>query len=228
MSRFEILVEALAKEPIQFMDKNKIHYPTEYHYSILDMRSHEPANTLSKTHINALTDYTIDSQPLNKKLWSGKSNNISEHLTKHISEALKTAPAAKNDLTVYTGVNATRNTLKKGDLHIPAYTSTSPDIHVAAAFAKHRFTIEDTTDDNGTQIQHKVHHIIRINIKKGQHVGAYIASHSDNSNEHEFLINKGHTIHLDGTYEDHKQDVVYPYKNTTIRIHNATITPDEE
>lgn len=173
----------------------------------------------------SVNDYTYDSRKINKDLWSTNGNNHKDIIDK-ISSYIDKAPAAPEDFHVYTGINGKKNETK-GFIHIPAFTSTSSDIHVAAKFvspAKNRHTVEYRNDINGDKVLHTIHHILKIHVKKGQKVGAYVAPHSDMPTEKEFLINKGHTITI-GNHVDIKN----AYDPTTIyRIHHATINMHDE
>ena len=76
-------------------------------------------------------------------------------------------------------------------------------------------------------VKHTVHHILKIKVKKGQQVGAYIANHSNYSAENEFLINKNHTIHITGEYEDHHMPPERYIKSNPpriYRVHHATVS----
>ena len=63
-------------------------------------------------------------------------------------------------------------------------------------------------------------------LKKGQHVGGYIGNIGRRKDEREFLINKGHTLHFNGTVEDHVKEGSALSKPTVFRVHHATITMD--
>lgn len=235
MNRFEQLLaeswfskKPAKKEPIQFLSTTLTNSP-----DIDDnlFEKHAPDVT-HIDHRDMINYYTGNSSPMNKHLWRKKfgtavDNSYLDKNADKISDILKTAPAAKKDLVVYSGVNGERNALHKGDLHIPAFTSSSSDSRIASGFAHSRHTVEDLPNADGDIVPHKVHHMIKIHIKKGQQVGAYVAEHSNYSDEKEFLINKNHTLHLDGTHEDHRQNDDDHTKNTYFRIHNATITPEE-
>ena len=53
-------------------------------------------------------------------------------------------------------------------------------------------------------------HIVSLHVPKGSH-GAYIAHHSDNKDEHEFLLHKNAKVHIDKTPEkiDHANGAVH-------------------
>lgn len=183
---------------------------------------------------NAIDDYKLSSRNINRSLFGvEKASKTNEYYIGHISDVLKSSPKAIDDFHVYTGINSTRAPTK-GDIHIPAFTSTSTSIHRAAKFVepnKNRHTEEYHPDENGNMVKHTVHHILKVNVKKGQQVGAYVANHSNYAAENEFLINKGHTIHISGNHEDHYMPPHHSSKDNNpriYRVHHATITPDAE
>jgi len=220
MSKFRALIEGKIKP--------------EKHISFLDISddrkreddliaSHLP-NVSNTSHSNAIRSYSASSKGLNRYLWENKhdanhKNSSLDDDAKTLSDILKTAPAAKEDFHVYTGINSKRNKIEKGDLHIPAFTSTSTKDFVAGDFGVKYHSLEDHPNKNGDIQPHMIHHILKIHVKKGQQVGAYIAPHSNYSDEHEFLINKNHTIHVSDDYEDHPGE-----GNRIFRIHHATIS----
>ena len=174
---------------------------------------------------NAIDDYKLSSRNINRSLFGvEKASKTNEYYIGHISDVLKSSPKAIDDFHVYTGINSTRAPTK-GDIHIPAFTSATPDHRVAAAFAD-RHSTEIMKDENGDDKEVKVHHIIKIHVKKGQHVGGYIGNIGRRKDEREFLINKGHTLHFNGTVEDHVKEGSALSKPTVFRVHHATITMD--
>lgn len=219
MSLFRQLIEGkiTPSEKINFdkVDTTNTEGQEEFH------KKHAPS-----TNVQALRKYTSTSSNINSSLWKGEHHDD----VQKISDGIKSAPPAQADFHVYTGISA-KNVKEKGDLHIPAFTSTSTSKHVASSFVSgshDRHSIEMHPDTDGILTPHTVHHIIDIHIKKGQHVGAYIASHSNVPGEKEFLINKNHTIHMTGTYEDHHHPPAYGSETPRIyRIHHATIDMDD-
>lgn len=221
--------------------ENKVENPLKF-----DLNDHDDADRelffinhapkTDKTHeLAAISDYANESSFINKSLWfNPKGNSQINELSDNISKGLKSAPAAKEDFHVYTGINGNKNKMTKGDLHIPAFTSTSTSPIIAGRFVRpsfNRHTIEYHPDEDGIMAPHSVHHIIKIHVKKGQQVGAYIADHSFAPHEKEFLIDKGHTIHLTGEHEDHHNAPMEGWSGQKLRriyrIHHATITPDK-
>lgn len=179
------------------------------------------------SHIDSIKNYGNFSKTHNRTLWKGETSNEIEN----VSNGLKSAPAAKEDFHVYTGISG-RNVKEKGDIHIPAFTSATTSKHVASEFVspqRDRHTIEQHPDEHGNMVDHSVHHIIKIHVKKGQQVGAYIEHISPFKGENEFLINKNHTIHMSGNHEDHPHPASgFDNMPRIYRIHHATITPHGE
>lgn len=228
MKRFRILVETVDHDKINFDQSPQTHTSDEEAFH----QSHAP-NTSDSNHTNAIRAYTTNSTQYNKHLWGVEDHGLNSKID-NVSAGLKSAAPAHADFHVYTGLNANKNKIVKGDLHVPAFTSTSTSIHRAAKFVepnKNRHTEEYHPDENGNMVKHTVHHILKVNVKKGQQVGAYVANHSNYAAENEFLINKGHTIHISGNHEDHYMPPHYSSKDNNpriYRVHHATITPDAE
>lgn len=226
MSKFRILVEENlpVKHSINFGQSPVGHTDDEENFHQL----HAP-KTNNETHTNSIHGYTVASSRYNKELWGSENNNLHQKI-ENVSNGLKSADPAHEDFHVYTGINGNKNKIEKGDLHIPAFTSTSTSIHRAAKFVspeKGRHTEEYHPDENGNMVKHTVHHILKIKVKKGQQVGAYIANHSNYSAENEFLINKNHTIHITGDYEDHHMPPERYIKSNPpriYRVHHATVS----
>ena len=176
----------------------------------------------------ALSAYKRDSYHMNGSLWGFKDAiKDDDHHIPHLSNVLKSAPSAKRDFHVYTGVKA-NSTNFSGDVHIPSFTSTSADHRIAGIFANGH-TTENMKTENGTEKEVRVRHVIKIHVKQGQHVGGYIGDMDTRQHEREFLINKGHTLHFTGTVEDHvEHDHAFGGTPQIIRVHHATITPDDE
>lgn len=221
MSKFRLLIESVTKEHIDFDHSG---FVDDHHDAFFEQ--HMPKTELP-VHNRALAEYADDSGQVNRSLWSKRGTTEVNELADHVSNALKTAPRAVDDFHVYTGINARRNP-PKGKLKIPAFTSASSSPIIAGRFVNifyDRHTTEDAPDEHGINRQHTIHHILKIKIKKGQHVGGYIAHHGIFYNEKEFLINKGHTIHLTGEHEDHHMPPITGRTTPRIyRIHHATIT----
>lgn len=210
--------EHIDMDNMDFSDKND---------DIDFFKQHEPKD-ISSDEYHAIKNYTDNSKDINRSLWN-KTAGGSKIIT-DIHSGLKKAPPAQNDFHVYTGVNPNKNELK-GSIHVPAFTSTSTNPYVAADFVnpdKKRHTTEILTDHRGNSVEHTVHHVIKIHVKKGQQVGGYIPELSHYNTEKEFLINNGHTLHFTGKHEDYKQTPSSTDATPRIyRFHHATITTDD-
>lgn len=138
------------------------------------------------------------------------SNDLNEMLNSHSND---------EDFTVYTGIRRCPQELSaKTDkiIHFPNYISASHDPRVALNFA--RKTDQLITKANGEKVTVPVRNIIKITVRKGQKIGAYIAPHSKYENEREFLIKNNTLLHIHPHYEeyiDSKDDNI----NSITRIH---------
>ena len=165
-----------------WLDKNDNTHLGASHVEI-DKKLHDH-NFAKHPQKKALDSYTDDSYDINRALIE-KNKNHKNHIAQ-LSKAVSNSPL-HHDIHVYHGTNGFHpgNEAKKhkeGHIHLPAFTSTTIDKHMAHSFAN--FQHEDTK---------KTGHILHIHVKKGQH-GKYIGSHSKNEhgdNEHEMLLQKG-------------------------------------
>lgn len=184
-------------------------------------------NISEQNHKKAIHTYTKESKDMNGHLWSGSESNPEQKaVISHLSNAIKSAKPAHEDFHVYSGMSLNPHEHENGKIHIPAFTSTSSDHRVAGNFAK-KTTIEHIADEHGVLHPTEIHHVLKINVKKGQHVGAFIGGHSTRQFEHEFLIHKNHTFHLSGKHEDHVQSGGIFSKPKIYRVHEATVETHE-
>lgn len=162
----------------------------------------------SETEYSALRNYTTyGSKSLNTALWKNKGKILP---TNPLSAALLKAPPSPNSFNVYTGMAAQNaDKLGTGHIHIPSYTSTSLDINVAKRFAQ--------PDTN------KISHIIKIEIRPNQKVGASVQQFSDRPEEQEFLLNNNHILKFN------KPSILHTMPDgSSLMIHHAIIlNPDE-
>jgi len=203
--------------------RNSYHEPKEYDEDMFKKLS--PLKNQPGQH--SIERYTSASSRIyNKSLWDNPHNPEYKKDIDNIHAILKTAPPAEKDFDIYTGINPKRNKLNS-DVHIPAFTSASADPYVAADFVSNPEN-ERYTKETHNGVEHTVHHIVKIHVKKGQQIGAYIGDISKSPEEKEFLINKGHTLHFTGKHTDHVQE---PYNNWNpakiYRVHEATISTDD-
>lgn len=237
MSEFQMLVEGwfskkVTKEP-KLSTTNAVNDPLNFNFDMKKstandkfFEQHLPLITLPE-HKKALDIYTKESKELNNHLWNrGISNPSQNRVIDNLTATLKTAKPAQDDFHLYSGVNIDPQTVKPAGIHIPAYTSASTDHRIAGLFAR-KSTTENATTENGNLHPISVHHVLKINVKKGQHIGSYIAPHSSREFEREFLINKNHTFHVTGNYEDHIQPAGIFSKPKIFRIHEVTIHTHE-
>ena len=222
--KHKLIVTNPPKEHLNFTynSHNEDHVPfDEQHFM-----EHEPAINGTKQK-NAIASYKRDSYHINKLLWGHGNDETDREIGNHVHDVLKTSPEASDDFHVYTGVSKSPKHIN-GNMHIPAFTSATPDHRVAGIFASAKHTTEIMKDEGGNDKEVNIHHVIKIHVKKGQKVGGYIGDIGTRRHEKEFLINRGHTLHFNGTVEDHiKTDGGITGKPAIYRVHHATITPDE-
>lgn len=201
-----------------------------------------PSSGSRKLHVAAIGQYTHNSRALNSALHKryqdyaddGYHDKTVENLKHgddphthqffHVINALDdltrdhTVSGTPKDLTLYHGVHhSTISALHNSDhdmVHMPAYTSTSLNPQTAKTFA---YNHSKTVRDFSTGKAKSVGHILRIKYPQGSH-GAYIAHHSDQPNEREFIIPRGVTmkINKDPALSFHDQET-----NTTFHVHDA-------
>lgn len=220
-----LLIHNKPKEKLDF--EYSAHNEHETPFDVQHFLEHEP--TLNgNDQKKAVEEYKRDSFHINGALWGNEmAKKSSGHHIEPLHNLLKSAPKASSDFHVYTGVSTT-NIKFDGDIHIPAFTSTSPDHRIAGLFANN-FTTEEMPTENGSKKMVNIQHVIKIHVKKGQHVGGYIGDMATRKHEKEFLINKGHTLHFNGTKEDHVvHDGGMVKTPVIVRVHHATITMDDE
>jgi hypothetical protein len=155
-------------------------------------------------------------------------NDISHDDIRGLDKALAHKKTPK-PMTVFSGVGFNPGMMAakhpKNQLYMPSYTSTSIDPKVAADFAKplskgdsgEKLTRYNPSDSEGAD-----HHVLRINLPKGQQ-GSYIAGSSNFPEEKEFLLPRQQTMKIDPTPEVHE----FEHNGVTHRMHiwNATPTP---
>lgn len=116
-----------------------------------------------------------------------------------ISKTITQTPAHK-DLSVYKGISfdPRRHMNNDGTLHSPGFMSTSIAPGQAQVFAPRLHESGERVKGDDDLKNKTVHsHILKINIPKGFKGGAYINGHTHFPHEHEFLIDKGHTLKID-------------------------------
>lgn len=160
-------------------------------------------------HQKAVKNYTGGSQLLNHHLFesSGDESKINHewlrnnsYNTHHIDAALDQIAAPK-DFFVYSGIKFNPNEVRKsnGQIHLPAYTSTSLKIRKATNFA------DSFSDHTNPTTEH--YHVLKINIPKGSKHGAYIDNYSNyRGSELEFLMKRNSVIKVDPIPETHVID----------------------
>lgn len=121
------------------------------------------------------------------------------------------------DMEVYTGIRGKPKTDENGHAHLPGYTSTSLDKHVAAEFA--------LSKTNTSSI-----HILHIKLPAGSHAASlhHVGrsddqdDHHEYENENEILMARGHTIKIDPKPTIHKDfdDIKHHIWHATVVKHD--------
>lgn len=134
------------------------------------------------------------SKKINQALLSGKKlSSDDEYLTNDLDHAIK-QNSLKHEVVTHSGVGFDpRKFLNKdGQMHSPAYLSTTHDMITAHHFSSERAE----PDENGYR------HIVRLHLKPGD-PATHISRSSINPHEHETLVARGVTLQHHGTEERH-------------------------
>jgi hypothetical protein len=150
-----------------------------------------------RDHSDAVEMYTTYSRHVNRTLLkhyeAGYDDppKVDEHNIHKLDQAIG-HNKLKHDLHVYSGVGfhpgEKCEMCHKGNLHLPAYTSTSICKKTATVFSH---AIEGTTDKYNHE---PVNHVLHIHLKKGQK-GLYVGKHSNyDQNEYEYILPRHTTL----------------------------------
>ena len=122
---------------------------------------------------------------------------------KMMDKAVKTHTAPE-DFHVYSGLRKSpeHNLPKDGNVHMPAYTSTSLDKRTARHFAR---ADDNSTHWDGSKSFTPPKHILKIHVPKGHH-GAYVDHHSENPGEQEYILPRDTKLHIHHTPEYDKKN----------------------
>ena len=129
----------------------------------------------------------------------------------NISEILHNAPAIEHPISVFSGLSgrsginahAEKHRQTSGDnmvFHLPAFTSTSTKFGIGTAFAKDAPIQEDEEKMYGGDVARAdVQDVLHIKLPAGFKKGAYVEHISENSGEHEYLLDKGTNVSVHPT-----------------------------
>jgi hypothetical protein len=131
----------------------------------------------------------------NRFAWKISKSHMNEHISHthnlltSMDKEMKRAPALHKDIHVFTGIGPNFNIKKLREegnerVHLPAFTSTSINPHIARGFS---------WDSN--KKEHK--EIIRIKLPAGSKHGSYIGS-TGLEGEQEYVLNRGKTLKFNG------------------------------
>ena len=166
--------------------------------------SAENLNPDEKRNIN---QYTRSSRKLNIGLINGRLHENQEKHAKHLDNAID-KNKIKERVHVYSGIgfDPTKHMNEKGQLHSPAYISTSHDKSVANRFA--------TPNDDC------IHHIMHLYLPKGS-PAMHIPEHVSGLSEKEVLVKRGATLQHDGHSD-------YEHATRKYRIHRMFLVPPDK
>lgn len=155
---------------------------------------HSNTDTKHPSYQYAVSEYTLDSEHLNKSLFKAHqrgSTDVPEAHKKMVGhlDSLMEHHKLPEKTTVYSGLHFDPSEHAGKTVHFPAYTSTSLSPHIAANFGKGHVS----SGENGQRVVTK--HMMRVDLPKG----------------HNHLFTENHT-HLPGEME-----VVLP-RNTKLKF----------
>ena len=179
---------------------------------------------------HSIKDYTQGSKEINRALWKVKKGEyeISKpqaEMIQDIHDTLDTSILPHDDISVYSGVRRNPQEMVKdsgGILHHAPFMSASMSPTVGLGFSSPvRTRLKDGSEED-------VHHIIKINIRKGQKVGGYLGDKSQFSHEKEYLIKSNQVLHINPEYEE---IILRGYDGNVkrrVHIHHAVILEPHE
>lgn len=197
------------------------------------MKLYSIPNVSDVKHV--VDSYTRGSDIVNQTLWKAKGNFKqleNQHMLKYaigINKILNSAKPLDEDLIVYTGMR--RNPLKfsqdgDGLIHFPSFISTSHNPHVGLQFARH--SKQNIILKNGDEVETNVRHLMKINLRKWQSVGAYIGEDSLKPHENEYLIKANQVLHIHRDYDEHYHRNIFGKLKGITRVYHAVILNDDE
>ena len=177
-------------------------------YEINDELEKHYANLHHNANLEHIRTYTEDSVAINKSaahINMGKPDPLSDgdfHDDKvaAISKAIKHSPALSRDIHVYTGLSRSTDPSKseskdgKKTTYLPAFTSTSLQSGLSTDFAKGK---RDSEETYGTHPEQPIRDILHMKIPAGSKHGIYVNGVSENTGEHEFILNHGSVVRHD-------------------------------
>jgi len=175
-------------------------------------------NSFTPEHDASIRHYTASgSTNMNKNLIKNKGKIIAKTHQKHVKNldsAIKSNPI-QHDLNTYSGTSfdPRKHLDKKGQMHSPAYISTTHSKTVAHSFAGH------ATQGKGS---YAPRHIIHFDLKKGD-PATHVSHLSDHTDEHETVIGRNTKLQYHGT-ESHYD----PAHEAHFHIHRMSIVPKKK
>lgn len=159
--------------------------------SLIEIHKAKKDPTDKKSHVWAAEDY-VSKRTWNPDRVAAKIKEHSDHTHNTMNEmnrVIENSPPAHREFHVFTGVGPNFDVgklRKEGNdkVHLPAFTSTSINPHIARVFSW-----------DGQQKEHK--EIIRIRIPQGSRHGTYIGS-TGLAGEQEYVLKHGKTLQFKG------------------------------
>jgi hypothetical protein len=201
------IAEALKKLEHEYDGSGADDAPFYEHHEHMHHKVAPMKKDISETEKEALSDYTDDSRGLNGALhhqYNGK--NFQSSYKHHVDTltGLLNRHKTKEDSVVYTGLPKSptqhfEDHTKDAHVHLPAFTSTSSSLHVAAGFAQAAHHANDKKHgiehDSGGMDDGEARHVLRLHLPKGTSA-ASVKKHTFAPDEHEILVNRGHDIKI--------------------------------
>ncbi len=199
------------------------------------LRKHYNKKHYNDNELNAMQEYSTDSQSLNRGLHSGgRLSQNDSYIHKHLQTAIHRVKTPHH-MVVYSGLKYSPeirgNIEPHGSVyHHKAYLSASLNHTVATGFSGETYEEQENGD------VHVHRHVLKIHVPKG-HPGIYMEDHSMNPFEHEMLLPPGtrlkiHShpkVHLGSVYDKKgpfdsisnpkKQKTFYHFWNTKVLPH---------
>ena len=163
------------------------------------------AENLNTEQKKSLRKYTTSSFKLNKDLIDNNTDEKQNEQVKHLDSAID-ANRIKTRVHTYSGVSfdPTKHMDENGQLHSPAYISTSHDKETASRFS---------VPKDG------IHHIIHLHIDANG-PAMHVPEHISGLGEDEIILKRGTTLQHHG-YTD------YTHPHRTYRVHRMTVVNKE-
>ena len=221
-----ILERKASKSLMDIHRANKLKDMTSEENKLIDDYKHADSPDLSSKYSDGGVHHRPESALLNGWLKHHYDNNYTgiryRHPDQNPTSKIKAMDALLNrhktdrDLDVYTGIRNAPKTDENGHAHLPGYTSTSLDRHMAQEFAHGKSESDNT-------------HILHIKLPAGSHaaslhhIGRPDEKEEDEhyEHEHEIMMARGYTIKVNPkpTIHTDSEDVNHHIWHATVVKH---------